>query len=175
VDNQSTQWHRATGRLQKSIFEIVRNYPDDSRLPSADSKAMAELAEETNWKAPPALVGWGPEPVGSAHALGVMQLRLAFDCSIGMAHLIGADEVTTVYSPAALLRPVLEGAGRALWTLETGIGTRERILRGMNERLSSLYWQKTLPEQGDQGSRNGEDQPDTRRRRAVRISSDPIE
>jgi hypothetical protein len=80
-----------------------------------------------------------------------MQLRLAFDCAMAMAHLVETYQVPSIYAPTALLRPVLEGSGRALWILETGVGVRERVRRGMNERLESLHWQRevAVPEARD--------------------------
>lgn len=69
---------------------------------------------------------------------------MAMDCALGMVHLTENTEPGFTWSPGALLRPVLEGAARSYWLTESGIGTKERIRRGMNEYLDSLFWQKKL-------------------------------
>lgn len=104
---------------------------------------MAELAQEGGWLCPdPTLEdAWGTEPLTLTHGLGAFQFDMAVDCANAMAHLIENLEPGYIWSPAALLRPILEGAGRSSWLFEPGIGTKERLRRGTNDRLEGLHWQ----------------------------------
>lgn len=126
MNSPNDQWLRATEPLRTALDDLAAAYPDDAMLPDAESKATAELDQQSAWKALAEFAGWGPELIHSAHSIGVMQLRLAFDCALSLSHLIATDEITAIYSPAALLRPVLEATGRALWVLDTSAGVRER-------------------------------------------------
>jgi hypothetical protein len=110
-------------------------------MPDANSRAMAELALEHQFKSPPP---WGDDPVQSAHNLGQLLLYGASDCARGVVRLLSSDE-TPVFAHVVLARGGLEHAGRA-WTLvDPSISVRLRVARVMNERLFGLSAQLRLP------------------------------
>lgn len=115
----------------------------DSRgsMPDADSRAMAELAEEEHYRSSKP---WGDKPVESAHAQAHWLLYAASDCASGVVRLLSTNQ-TPVYAHMVLARGALEQAGRA-WTLvDPAISVRLRIARAMNERIFGLAEAGQLP------------------------------
>lgn len=137
-----SRYRESIERLTTSLAELTDSLPDPGTLPSAESVAMAELAQESKWAVREPGNAWGVDPVFQAHSVGIAQLHMAVDASEGMSHLLYITDPLTVFAPAALLRTVVEGAARSKLIFEPGIGTKTRIVRGMNERIANLYWTK---------------------------------
>jgi hypothetical protein len=110
-------------------------------LPAADSPAMAEVAQESNFRGGEP---WGADPVGAAHSQAQLLVFAAEDCARSLVRLL-APGPTPVYSHTVVARATLELAGRAWWLLEPAISVRLRIARGMNERIYALSQQIRLP------------------------------
>jgi len=110
-------------------------------MAAADSQAMAELAAEDQFQGE---TPWGTDPVLQAHNFAQLLLFGANDCARALARLL-SSETTPVYAHTVLARASLEHAGRAWWLLDTAIGVRLRIARGVNERIFGLAQQDRLP------------------------------
>jgi hypothetical protein len=94
----------ALTRLLDASDELQRSL---GSMPDANSRAMAELASEHQFKeAPP----WGDDPVHSAHNLAQLLLHGASDCARGAVRLLSSDE-TPVFAHVVLARGALEHAG----------------------------------------------------------------
>lgn len=134
----------ATQALRTAVVDLVTLFPELSRLPNADSRAMAELADQDNWLSPdPGFnAGWGTEPIAVAHQLGAFQLDMAMDCAMAIVRLMESLDPGFTWSPAALLRPVMEGAARSFWLSQKDIGTGERLRRAVNELLDDYSFKE---------------------------------
>jgi hypothetical protein len=105
---------------------------------------MAEIASEREWLSPDdALEAWG-NPVKAAHDMAAFQYHFAMECAEAARYLIESIEPPFVHAPGTFIRPVLESSGRSYWLSELGIGIRERVRRGVNDRLDALYWATKL-------------------------------
>lgn len=121
-------------------------------LPDADSRAMAEIAEEKEFEGPDP---WGADPVRQAHNLASLLLVGADDFARAICRLL-SGEPTPIYAHIVLARAALEHAGRAWWLLRSGASVRLRIARGVNERLYGLSQQDFLPLEGPDKKRADE-------------------
>ena len=107
--------------------------------PSADSSAMTELAEQ------PSLSGvWDHTPIDTAHTHIGLLLTAGEDAMHTFASVIVAER-TPIYSYIPLARFGIECLALAYWLGEPSIGSKERVRRSLNERLSSAYEQTRLP------------------------------
>jgi hypothetical protein len=107
-------------------------------LPDADSRVMAELAEETRFARP------GRHPAQAAHDLSQLLLFGLTDRARAAIRLLSSDP-TPVFAHVVLGRASIEHAGRAWWLLDPGIDVRLRVARAMNERLFGYEQQARLP------------------------------
>lgn len=101
-------------------------------LPSAASGAMTERAEEQNYRT---RSEW-QQPVADTHAFGGATLRAAVDYVRAISELFDSD-YPPLYAHLTLSRAALESAVVSAWLSEPGIGTLERIKRGLCELLYS--------------------------------------
>lgn len=130
----------ATEPLRNALRRLVGSFPESTKLPDADSQAMREIAQEGAWQ----LEGdetWG-NPVSATHSMAGFQYQLSMEYATAMNSLVESSEPPFVHAPGALVRPSLEAAARSYWLSEAGIGTRERLRRGVNDRLEGLYWNR---------------------------------
>lgn len=111
-------------------------------LPSPDAVAMREMAEES------VLAGceeWGPAPATNTHNVATLLMTSAEDLIQSMCELLEAGRRTPTFAHIVLARAAIEHCARAAWLAEAGIGLRQRVARGVNERLESLARQAQLP------------------------------
>ena len=107
--------------------------------PTADSAAMAELAQQANYAGV-----WDDTPVDTAHTHICLLLTAGEDAMRTFASAITADR-TPLYGYVPLARAGLEYLALAAWLGEPEIGLRERVRRSLNERIASAYEQSRLP------------------------------
>jgi hypothetical protein len=107
--------------------------------PTADSAAMAELAEQSNYAGV-----WDNTPVDTARTHICLLLTAGEDAMRTFASTIIAER-TPLYAYIPLARAGLEYLALAAWLGEPGIGVRERVRRSLNERIASAYEQSRLP------------------------------
>jgi hypothetical protein len=101
-------------------------------LPSADSGAMTERADEQSYRT---RSKW-EQPVTDTHMFGAATLRAAADYVRGIAELFASDR-PPLYAHLTLARAALESAVVSAWLSQPGISTLERIKRGLCELLYS--------------------------------------
>jgi hypothetical protein len=101
-------------------------------LPSADSGAMTERADEQSYRT---RSKW-EQPVTDTHTFGAVTLRAAADYVRGIAELFASDR-SPLYAHLTLARAALESAVVLAWLSQPGISTLERIKRGLCELLYS--------------------------------------
>ena len=142
VEPSEAVWIETTAPLRTALVGLIDAFPSERQRPEANSAAMREFDSEADWLSPnPEHEEWGT-PIQTADTLSRLQLQLAFDCARALEHLITETEPPYVYSPAAMLRPILEGAARSRYLTQPGLAIKERVRRSMNERIDSLYWTK---------------------------------
>jgi hypothetical protein len=107
--------------------------------PTADSAAMAELADQANYAGV-----WDDTPIDTAQTHICLLLTAGEDAMQTFARAIIAD-TTPLYAYIPLARAGLEYLALAAWLGEPGIGVRERVRRSLNERIASAYEQSRLP------------------------------
>jgi hypothetical protein len=107
--------------------------------PTADSAAMAELAEQANYAGV-----WDDTPVDTAQTHICLLLTAGEDAMRTFASAIIAER-TPLYAYIPLARAGLEYLALAAWLGEPGIGVRERVRRSLNERIASAYERSRLP------------------------------
>lgn len=142
---EDDDFERHVGPLRDALAALLEA-SEDLRLdwgsmPNAESRAMAELAEERRFRGNQP---WGETPVTSAHNLAELQLYGASDCAHAAVDLLKPDRKTPVYSHTVLARATLEHASRAWWLLDPTIGVRLRVARAANELIFSLSQQMRL-------------------------------
>lgn len=99
----------------------------------AESEAAAEFAEQASFA-----VREDNMPVLNSYTTALLGLTAAGDELRCVRTLLVGSDSMPVYGPAALLRTVMEVSARSWWTLEPGIRTRRRVLRGYIDQLTSL-------------------------------------
>ncbi len=121
------------------LVELVRVFPeragalidDAGGLPARGSRIDRELGELPD-----------PEPLETSLSLGAQALEHAAE------HLFALSDAclnpVKPFVAFTLARGVLESAATALWVLDTDIGGKERVERGMSLRLVGLEDQKKL-------------------------------
>jgi hypothetical protein len=103
----------------------LSNYlPVEGSQAASELEEGAELADE-----------WAPNPLDQALMIASVHLAAADDCMNALGVLLAKD---VVYSPFVIVRSVLETAARGWHILDPDIGMRERVARGMTERLYGL-------------------------------------
>jgi hypothetical protein len=100
--------------------------------PWADSPAMSEIAVEQGYAK---RSSW-ENPITDTHMLGGLTLRAATDYVRGFAETLAADN-PPVYAHLVLARSALEACVISSWLNQLGIGSSERIKRGLYEQVYS--------------------------------------
>lgn len=100
-------------------------------LPTADSAAMRELAQQDRW----ATDDW-LEPVRNAHTFGHMLCYLLGEHLSALAQVTIA-EVGPTYSPLPIVRAVIEATTLGHWLLDPQITAANRVRRSTAYRLDS--------------------------------------
>lgn len=118
--------------------------------PRAQSPAALELAEETNYAVEGA---WGSEPVAGAYSTAAVHLVVCQDGLEAMRRLF--DEPPSTFGIVSVARGGLEAAARAWYLLDPAITVRERVARGITDRLHSLYEQTKYPSALESHERSG--------------------
>jgi hypothetical protein len=89
----------------------------------------------------------GDDPVRGAHLAAGLLLGAASDALQGLNPILQA-QASDAHFPMAQVstgRTAVEACARAAWLLEAGIDARERVARGMTERLVSLWELERFP------------------------------
>jgi hypothetical protein len=115
--------------LTAAIDEVPERH---GGLPDATSGAIGELSDEQRYRSRSA---WN-QPVTDTHLFGGLTLRAANDYVRGLAELFGSGH-PPLYAHLSLARAGFEAAGVSAWLSEPGIGTEERIKRGLCELIYS--------------------------------------
>ncbi|MCU1398248.1 MAG: hypothetical protein JWN62_1357 [Acidimicrobiales bacterium] len=119
----------ALGKYAKAMAaqpELHRN------LPSHDSRAMAELAAQSQW----AIAEWN-EPARNAHSYGSMLAYFVAEHLAAYAAIIDGASVGPRFAHLATARTIFETAPIARWLLEPRIPLDKRIKRSIVYRLKS--------------------------------------
>ncbi len=113
----------------RAFANAVDDLLERHRLPTAESRAMSEIAAEQVLARRSAWTG----PISDTHTFGAMTLRAAADYVRGFAELFTADRIPM------WAHLVLERAARVIsaWLNEPGVEPLERAKRGLVEQLYS--------------------------------------
>lgn len=139
--SEEESYDRATLPARTALADLLEACPL-AISPSANSLATAELAEQASLTKVGSV--WWQEPVRTAQAFGVMTLSAALDFATSFLVVTGPT-VKVALSPAVLARASIESATRSHWLLDPAIDARERVARGINERLADAHSKRDLP------------------------------
>jgi hypothetical protein len=125
------------------LREIVRSvdglHESHQSVPLPGSSAANEITRDQ-----PSLVQtWGTEPVRMTYLLADKLRRAARDYLRSLDRLLRGE--VRSFPSLAVARITVEICSRAWWLLEDGMTARERVARGMTDRLHSLWQRKKLP------------------------------
>jgi hypothetical protein len=115
--------------LASAVIEAAEKH---GRLPSADSRAMSELAAENAYSRKP---DWD-DPIRDVHSLGGMVLLAAADYGRSFAVLFEGTR-SPLYGHLAIARAALEACVVGAWLSDPRVEVPERIKRGLCELLYS--------------------------------------
>jgi hypothetical protein len=145
MDETSTRFEAHVGPVREALVGLLDEAESLRQrwgsLPDAHSQAMAEVAAESEYRGESP---WGDDPVQQAHNLGQLLLVGADDLARSTCKLLQQGDAP-VFAHVVLARSALEHAARAWRLLDPTVRVRQRIARGMNERLFSLSQQAMLP------------------------------
>jgi hypothetical protein len=122
-----------------NLIEGVRdNGVRHGGLPAPVSKAMAELADESQWVTPQ----WD-RPVSDTHDIGNIMLSAACDHALSFVDLLELAR-TPVYSHLVVARATFEAAVVAGWLNQPNVSVEQRVKRGLAEQLYNQFEVKRL-------------------------------
>jgi len=134
------EWMAPTAEALRALACAVEETgPRHGAMPSADSVAMGELADQDSYGA---RSGW-EQPVADTHEFGSMTLLASLDYVRSFANLFATDRAP-VYGQFVLARAALESSVVAWWLSERDIANEERLKRGLCELIYSAQEEKRL-------------------------------
>jgi hypothetical protein len=101
-------------------------------IPSAESRAMAELNDERRFRT----ANW-EEPVRNAHSYGQVLVAPLADHLASLAAAAQHSVIGPSFAHLALLRAIMETSTLASWLLEPAIGVERRIKRSLTYRIDN--------------------------------------
>jgi hypothetical protein len=131
----------AIGRYARALSGLPQH---NNNLPGVDSRAMAEIYAERDWRTDDWL-----EPARNAHAHAGFMIHFLADHLAAYAAVVQAATVGPRHAHLTLMRAVVEAAPIALWLTESTITLETRLRRDIAYRLNSANEQgrmKHLPE-----------------------------
>ena len=108
----------------RSLRGHVNYLPEPGSQAATEIRAAEELADE-----------WSQNPLKQVLDIAALQLAAAEDYLTALSLLLSQD---VAFSPFVMSRAALEAAARAWHLLDPEIDARERVARGMTERLHGL-------------------------------------
>jgi hypothetical protein len=100
--------------------------------PMAESQAMSDIAGAAGRFVTDTLT----TPIENGLSYSVVCGHAAIDSSKALAHLLRHPDLL-IWAPLAVARAGLDGAARAFWLVEPGLGAERRVQRSMATRLQS--------------------------------------
>jgi hypothetical protein len=132
---------RRAAELVLRLVEITVTLHDRNLFrPNPGSQAAAEHDDESRFASPGE---WGPDPVRQVYSTAALLLSAVDDNLQGIYRLLIPEALGVALTASS--RSAVELCARAYWIMDPGIDVRNRIARGMTERLASLREQKKLP------------------------------
>lgn len=124
--------------LDGTLNHLRQTRDERGYQPARESLAMRERHTQEQFAG-----NWGAEPIEQAHSAAMLLYRGGDDHVEGLCRVVQPDALA--YSPMTLARSAWEMHARAWRLLDPGIGLRERVGRGMTERLYSLWEASKFP------------------------------
>ena len=125
-------------RVDLAISEFGQVRQAQSDRPNDRSDAARELDEQE-----PYAGAWGADPVVQAYSQAQLLLLAGEDHLRALDRLLRREPLA--FAPVAVSRAAIEVFARAGWLLDSNLDSKNRIARGMTERLHSLRERAKLP------------------------------